>query len=117
MNLTEFVALLSVDFDAIVALAGLMAVGIVAVVQTLKVLQIAVDIRAIAYTALSVAVAQFVLVLLGYFFPTFVTLGLFIWGSVLAVAVAVNGYKYASPIIERLFPGAELSTERLSDDS
>ena len=116
MNLTDFVALLVVDFDAIVALAGLMAVGIVATVQTLKVLQVATTVRQIALVAYGVAVAQLVVSLLGYFFPTYIPIGLFVWGSVIALAVAVNGYQYGSPIIERLFPGANLSMDSLSDD-
>ncbi len=115
MNLTEFVALLAVDFDAVLTLAGLMAVGIFAVVQTLKVLQIATTAQQVAIVALSTGGTLLVLVILGYFFQDFITIGLVIYGAVLALAVAVNGYKYAfKPITGWLFPDAEVSTESLS---
>lgn len=115
MNLSEFVSLLALDWDAVLALAGIMAAGIFAGVQMMKVLQVAKDAKAVAYVVFGIAGVEAVLVILGYFFPVFMPLGLFVYGTLLAAAVAVNGYKYAfKPIIGRLFPEAEVSTEDLA---
>lgn len=115
MSLSEFVQLLAVDWDSVLALAGVMAVGIFSGVQMMKVLQVASDVKTVAYAVFGIATVEAALVILGYFFPVFIPLGLFIYGTLIAAAVAVNGYKYAfKPIIGRLFPEAEVSSEDLA---
>jgi hypothetical protein len=115
MDLGSFVAQLSVDFDAVTALAGVMAVGVFAFVQALKVFGILTEPTWTGRAALIVAAVEGALVVLGYFFPAFIPVGLIIYGTAIAVSAAGLGYQYlAKPIIGALFPSAAIASDELN---
>ena len=117
MSLAELVASLQVDGDAVVALAGAMALGIFALTQALKVLGVLTDPVVTGRIALVIGGAEGALVVAAYFFPAFVPVGMIVYATVLAVSAAANGYQYlAKPFLSRLFPGASFSSEDLSPE-
>lgn len=117
MDFGEFVAQLSLDWDAVLTLAGFLAVGIFGTIQTLKVLRVVKDQRQAGIASLTVAGLLGSLVVGGYFFPAFLPVGLAVYGIVLATDAAALGYKYlAKPVVTRLFPKAEVSVSDLSGE-
>lgn len=115
MDFAEFVAQLSLDWEAVITLAGFLAVGIFGTIQTLKVLHVVKDESQAGRAALVVSGLLGALVVGGYFFPAFMPIGLAMYGIVLATDAAALGYKYlAKPVVTRLFPKAEISTSDLN---
>jgi hypothetical protein len=115
MDFAEFVSMLEANWDAVITLAGILAVGVALTVQTLKVTIPAITEARVGYVALGTAAVLGVLVTAGYFFPEFVPVGMAIYGIVLAADFAALGYKYlAKPILGRVFPKAEITTSDLS---
>jgi hypothetical protein len=115
MDFAEFVSMLEANWDAVIQLAGILAVGVALTVQTLKVTVPAINEARVGYVALGTAAVLGALVTAGYFFPQFVPVGMAIYGIVLAADFAALGYKYlAKPILSRVFPKAEITTNDLS---
>lgn len=117
MSLADFVGLLQVDFDAVAALAAVMAAGVLAFVQALKVFGVLKTAEGTGRAALIIAVVEGLLVVAGFFFPAFIPVGLIVYGTAIAVSAAGLGYQYlAKPILTRLFPDIALSSDELSGE-
>lgn len=104
MNFDEFVKLLALNIDTVLALAAFMALGVGAIVQALKVFRVITTEEWAGRAAMITAGVEGVLVVLGYVFPAFVPFGLIVYGTALSAASAGLGYKYvAKPGLEKLF--------------
>ena len=115
MDFAEFVSMLEANWDAVITLAGILAVGVALTVQTLKVTVPAINEQRVGYVALGTAAILGGLVTAGYFFPEFVVVGMAVYSIVLAADFAALGYKYlAKPVLGRVFPKAEISVDDLS---
>ena len=115
MDFAEFVSLLEANWESVLTLAGILAVGVALTVQTLKVTIPAITESSVGYVALGTAAVLGVLVTAGYFFPEFIAVGMAIYGIILAADFAALGYKYlAKPILGAVFPKAEITVDDLS---
>lgn len=114
MSLADFAAQLQLDVDSILMIATFIVPGIVGTVQTLKVLQVTSNTQMVV---LGVGGFLGALVMAGYFFPSFLPIGLVIYSLILATDSAVLGWKYlGQPVLSKLFPGAELTTSELAGE-
>ena len=117
MGLAEFVASLQINSEAVLALAGFLALGVFAVTQAVKVVGIAQDAVAAGRVALGVAGFLGTLTIVGYLFPAFLPMGLIVYSTLIAISAAANGYQYlVKPLASRLFPGIAVSSVDLNEE-
>lgn len=116
MDFKEFADLLTLDVDAILAVASYLSVGIFALVQDLKVLGLVTDSGSLGKVTLLISAVFGAALVAGYYFPQVLPVITLLYSLIIGVSAAGLGYKYlASPILKKLFPGIPLSTDDLNE--